>query len=244
VQVYSASFIINDFSVTISSPEMIIRNTIAIPTNTSVSPLELCPYKRLNLYLSHSVYVISYPEGLTCNGNDCSGLYLGGSQVTLNLYPETGLTFTGWGGDCSSCGSNTSCSITMDADKTCTATFNTQTFTLTVTKAGTGSGTVTSSPAGINCGTDCSESYNSGTVVTLTATPASGSMFAGWSGACSGSGGCSVTMDSDKSVTAAFNLSTFDYVIDMYDDYVQGLCTWDEVIAAYLAYVAAQMGGI
>jgi len=57
-----------------------------------------------------------------------------------------------------------------------------QTFSLTVTKAGTGSGTVTSSPAGINCGSTCSASYNSGTLVTLTATPASSSIFAGWSG--------------------------------------------------------------
>ena len=42
--------------------------------------------------------------------------------------------------------------------------------TLTVGKSGTGSGTVTSSPAGINCGSDCSEAYASGTSVTLTAT--------------------------------------------------------------------------
>ena len=80
--------------------------------------------------------------------------------------------------------------------------------TLTVTKAGTGSGTVTSSPAGINCGSDCSESYASGTNVTLTAAPGAGSTFAGWSGACSGTGSCAVTMSAARSVTATFNATT------------------------------------
>jgi len=78
-------------------------------------------------------------------------------------------------------------------------------YTLTVSKSGSGSGTVTG--PGINCGTDCSESYTAGTNVTLTATPASGSYFAGWSGDCSGTGSCTLTMNSNKSVTATFNIS-------------------------------------
>ncbi|CAN5816888.1 hypothetical protein BH18ACT6_BH18ACT6_26430 [soil metagenome] len=78
-------------------------------------------------------------------------------------------------------------------------------FTLTAMKAGTGAGTVISSPAGIKCGLDCSEPYASGMVVTLTARAASGSTFSGWSGACSGTGSCVVTMDAAKTVTATFN---------------------------------------
>ncbi|MEI2783989.1 MAG: S8 family serine peptidase [Candidatus Competibacter sp.] len=81
-----------------------------------------------------------------------------------------------------------------------------QQYTLTVSKAGTGSGTVTSNPAGINCGGDCSETYNAGIPVTLTATAAAGSTFIGWSGVCSGtSAACTVTMDAAKSATANFN---------------------------------------
>lgn len=78
------------------------------------------------------------------------------------------------------------------------------TYALTVSKAGTGSGTVTSSPAGINCGADCSENYNSGTVVNLTATAAAGSTFAGWSGNADCTDG-SVTMTAARSCTATFN---------------------------------------
>ena len=77
--------------------------------------------------------------------------------------------------------------------------------TLTVSKSGTGSGTVTSSPAGIDCGSTCSAQFADGVQVTLTATAAAGSVFAGWSGGeCSGTGTCQVTLDSDVSVTAGF----------------------------------------
>lgn len=83
------------------------------------------------------------------------------------------------------------------------------TLTLTITKSGTGTGTVTSSPAGINCGAACSSSYNSGTSVTLTATPDAGSTFAGWSGGgCIGTGTCTVTMSAATTVTANFNVTT------------------------------------
>jgi len=78
-------------------------------------------------------------------------------------------------------------------------------FTLTVTKAGSGSGTVTSNPAGITCGGDCTEDYPEGSVVMLTATPDPGSVFAGWSGDPDCSDG-SVTMNGNRTCTATFNL--------------------------------------
>jgi len=80
-----------------------------------------------------------------------------------------------------------------------------QQYTLTVQKSGSGSGTVTSSPSGINCGSDCTETYNAGMIVTLTAMAGSGSTFEGWSGGgCSGTGTCPVAMEASKTVTAAF----------------------------------------
>jgi len=79
----------------------------------------------------------------------------------------------------------------------------TRVYGLTVTRAGVGSGSVSSSPAGISCGADCSESYNTGTTVTLTATATVDSIFMGWSGACAGAA-CTVTMTADKTAVATF----------------------------------------
>jgi uncharacterized repeat protein (TIGR03803 family) len=83
------------------------------------------------------------------------------------------------------------------------------TFPLTVSVTGTG--TVTSSPAGINCGIVCSTTFASGTVA-LTANAGAGSTFTGWGGACSGTGVCNVTMNAAQSVTATFAAPVFSVV--------------------------------
>jgi hypothetical protein len=80
-----------------------------------------------------------------------------------------------------------------------------QSYALTVNKPGTGNGTVTSADGGINCGTDCTESYGANTLVTLTATPDVDGIFTGWSGGCTGKNTtCSITMKSYKEVSATF----------------------------------------
>ncbi|HUD65746.1 MAG TPA: hypothetical protein VMQ17_14250 [Candidatus Sulfotelmatobacter sp.] len=76
--------------------------------------------------------------------------------------------------------------------------------TLTVTVAGTG--TVTSTPAGINCPTQCSSSFPSKTSVTLSAAAASGSSFGGWTGPCSGTAACTFAITSGLTVGATFNV--------------------------------------
>jgi hypothetical protein len=77
--------------------------------------------------------------------------------------------------------------------------------TLSVTKSGTGTGTVVSEPAGITCGSDCAETYNTPVFVTLTATADMGSIFTGWAGGgCGGTGTCAVAMDATKAITATF----------------------------------------
>jgi hypothetical protein len=151
--------------------------------------------------------VTSSPAGINC-GSDCSQAYALNTGVTLTVAAGTGSTFAGWSGACTGTGT---CSVTMSQARTVTATFNSipgQTAILTVTKAGTGAGSVTSSPAGINCGTDCAQTYSLNAGVTLTATPAAGSTFAGWSGACTGTGACAVSMTQGRSVTATFNVAT------------------------------------
>lgn len=78
-------------------------------------------------------------------------------------------------------------------------------YSLTVSKTGLGSGTVTSNPAGITCGSTCFNYFPEDQTVTLTASPATGHSFAGWSGACSGTGTCVLSMTENRSVTANFS---------------------------------------
>jgi hypothetical protein len=75
---------------------------------------------------------------------------------------------------------------------------------LAVAKAGAGAGTVTSTPAGISCGMTCAGQFDDGSTVTLAAAPSGQSRFAGWSGDCSGTGACVVSLTANHSVTAAF----------------------------------------
>ena len=137
--------------------------------------------------------VTSSPTGVTC-GSTCSASFSSGASVTLTAVPSTGSTFTGWsGGGCTGTGT---CTVTMSAAQTVAAAFTVtpppSTYPLSVIKNGAGAGTVVSNPGGIDCGTTCSASFAGGAAVGLTAIPESGSTFAGWSGACTGSGACTV----------------------------------------------------
>ena len=75
----------------------------------------------------------------------------------------------------------------------------------TLTVAVTGDGTVTSNPAGISCPGNCTEDYSAGQNVTLTATPDAGGTFLGWSGDCTGTSACVVSMTQARNVTATFD---------------------------------------
>jgi uncharacterized repeat protein (TIGR02543 family) len=148
--------------------------------------------------------ISSNPAGINC-GTTCTSKFTQGTSVTLTAAPLAGSSFVGWTGDCTGTGT---CTITMDGAKNVTAKFNLiPKYLLTIAKIGSGSGTVSSVPAGIDCGTACAPSFLQGELVTLTATAASGSSFAGWTGDCTGTGACVVTMDAAKNVTATFNTS-------------------------------------
>ena len=145
--------------------------------------------------------VSSNPAGIDC-GPTCAANFNYGQDVTLTASPSTGSTFTGWSD--SGCMGTTPCTVSVTAASSVTATFTLLPRTLTVNMAGTGTGTVTSNPAGIDCATTCSADYNHGTVVSVFAISGTSGAFMGWSGSCAGTGGCSITMNSSRSVTATF----------------------------------------
>jgi hypothetical protein len=81
--------------------------------------------------------------------------------------------------------------------------------TLSVRTAGAGGGSVTSAPAGIDCSKSCSAGFDEGASVQLAATPASGSVFSGWSApGCPGNGPCTVTLSGDVAITATFEVAS------------------------------------
>jgi hypothetical protein len=178
------------------------------PTGTCVTGATSGEVLAVNKNGTGSGSVTSSPAGIDC-GLTCTTSFAKNTVVTLTPTASAGSTFTGWSGDCSGTGA---CTVTMDQAHSVTATFDLipvvppPSYTLTVGKNGTGSGTVTSSPGAISCGATCSQTYTQGTVVTLTPTPTAGSTFAGWSGDCTGTGACTVTMSQARSVTATFNL--------------------------------------
>ena len=140
----------------------------------------------------------------------CSASYSSGTVVTLTAAANSGSSFTSW----STCAGTGTCGVTMNADQSESVTFTAspQTFTFSVAESGSGSGKVTDGTGQIDCVTTsgvlsgtCSGSYSSGTVVMLTGASSSGSIFSGWSGPCSGTTPCSVTITTNgQSVGAAF----------------------------------------
>lgn len=169
-------------------------------------PLDTSGTYDLNVSKTGTGTVTSNPAGINC-GVDCSESYASGTSVTLNASPGTGYAFSGWSGDCSG---TSACVVTMNASKNVIATFTAiPQGVLSIAKVGTGSGTVTRSGGTLNCGSTCLETLAPGTVVTLTATPAIGSSFAGWNGGgCSGTGTCAFTINANTTVTAIFNSGT------------------------------------
>jgi hypothetical protein len=151
--------------------------------------------------------VTSAPPGIDC-GTACAASFDAGTGVALTASPGPGSVFTGWSGD-ADCSDG---SVSMTGDRACLATFAIAppgTGTLTILKAGPGSGRVSSVPAGIDCGPDCSEPFQQGMTVTLTATATLGSTFVGWSDpACGPSETCRRPITGDATLTATFTVAT------------------------------------
>jgi len=126
-----------------------------------------------------------------------SGVYRTGATATLTAMPAPGFQFTGWSGDLA--GSINPATLTINANKSVTASFTALPPPRALTVNTVGSGSVASNPA--------HEFYDDGTTVILTATPAAGFQFTGWSGDLGdATNPATLTMNADKNVTATFTV--------------------------------------
>ena len=120
--------------------------------------------------------------------------YVENEIVDVTAEANPGYEFVEWSGACSGSGA---CQVTMDADKSVTAHFAAiPQYDLTVAVDPAGGGTTTPG-AGVH-------TYDENEIVNVTAEANPGYEFVEWSGACTGSGACQVTMDANKTVTAHF----------------------------------------
>jgi hypothetical protein len=172
-----------------SASTVTVNGTFNSKVDWAVVALEMKPKMKLTTNTVGSGSVTLNPPG---------GNYDAGTTVTLTVTPASGFQFSGWSGDVS--GSSNPATITMNGNKTVTATFTAlppAQYTLTINKIGSGSVTL-NPPGGM---------YDTGTVVTLTATPASGFQFSNWSGDLTGiANPATITMNGNKTVTANFSL--------------------------------------
>jgi Divergent InlB B-repeat domain len=146
--------------------------------------------------------VSSQPVGISCAA-DCIEAYPANTQVTLIATPGANQSFAGWSGACSGA---SSCVVTMNQVNSVSASFAPITAAqFTLTTSVTGNGRITSNPAGIDCGSTCAASFSAGANVTLTAAPASGQLFNGWGGSCTGTQlTCVLQLSQARSAQAAF----------------------------------------
>jgi hypothetical protein len=162
---------------------------------------------------SGSGTVTSAPSGISCRQGSglpgtCAAFFPEGTVVTLSAAASSGSIFRRWGGECASA-VGTTCTVTAaGGDRSVTVQFDPPAI-LTVTPSGTGDGFIQGSSA-INCtrsnggNTGTCSAVLTGATVTLTAYPDAYSEFAGWTGACTGTGPCVVALDESRSVGAVF----------------------------------------
>lgn len=149
-------------------------------------------------------------NGIAC-GQACTVDLPVNTAVSLSAVADTGSVFDGWSGACTGLDL---CNTTMDAVKNVTASFSLQKFSLTINKTANGGSISGSTNCALGLAT-CMASLDYNSAVSLTATPAAGYVFSGWSGACSGTGACNVTMNSAKTVTASFTAAPTAYTLSV-----------------------------
>ena len=177
--------------------------TLSLP---AASPAASTPPGSISVTLVGSGRVQSAPGGIDC-GATCTATFPLESPVRLNATPAAGFYLAGWSGDC--VGAAQACEATADENTHVQAQFvagsapTPPVHALTVSFSG--EGRVTSSQQGvIDCGSNCWTSFSGGGHVTLNATAASGFVFDGWAGDCSGTGACDLAVTGLRSAVAVF----------------------------------------
>lgn len=188
-------------TITTGSSQKII--TIGATGNVSVSGTSASSNYNLNVTVSSGGTVTSSPGTINCNPT-CLNSLSSGTGVVLTATPSRGYNFSGWSGDCAGTGT---CNLTMNANKSTTATFAPSVVNYNLNVTVLSEGTVESDRGSISCDPDCSDSFSSGDVVTLTASPSKLYVFSGWDGDCVSEPTeiCELTMNSNKNVTAIFS---------------------------------------
>ncbi len=157
---------------------------------------------RLGVSVDGDGRVASRDGRIDC-GRRCSARYRSGAVVSLGATPESFFAFDHWSGGC--VGTSSRCFVSVDGAKTVRAAFVRRTTKVALTVSGPG--TVRSDPAGIVCGKggdQCSAEFPAGTSVTLSTTPESGGLFGRWSDPCGVGAQCSLVLDRDIELLAAF----------------------------------------
>jgi hypothetical protein len=166
--------------------------TVSVNGYTAVSADFLSP---VSVSVVGNGKVTSTPAGINCPGT-CTATFPARSAVLLTATPISGSAFNGWSGNCS--GSASTCNLVINAAEAASAVFASR-YALSVAFSGAGTDTLTSAPAGIDCGSSCTASFAPGTIVTLTAAYSANTYVADWGVPnCSALvATCQVTMDAD-----------------------------------------------
>ena len=189
------------------APSSLSFGNQAVNTTSAAQTITLTNTGTAILTVPSVVVSSSFGETNTCTANPVAP---GGTcTISVTFTPTAATTFNG---TVTITDTATSSPQMVTLSGTGTAAGN---VALTINEAGTGTGTVTSTPAGINCQPTCSANFASGTQVVLTATPATGSTFTGWSGAnsCEGTGTCTFTITAATTVTATFGGGTTNFAL-------------------------------
>ncbi|HEX4452477.1 MAG TPA: hypothetical protein VH143_16485 [Kofleriaceae bacterium] len=179
--------------------------------NITAPPTQVTQTKMVNVELGRAGagggMISATPAILNCTADACTTAVKQGTVITLHAVPDAMSKLVAWtGSQCASAGTG-ECKFELLDDVQIGATFAVKSFELDVAHVGNGGGTVTS-PDGIACGSNCSETLQLGATTTLTALATDDSTFLGWTGGgCTGTGPCAVEMSADTQIQAAFGLN-------------------------------------